>query len=67
MRPEPRRTAARLGLDQRTIRWLEAHGYLQRLALNEPEIRVRLYLAHLAHLRSQAAGEPDRRGSVTSN
>jgi hypothetical protein len=50
MRPEPRRTAERLGLDQAAIRWLEAHGHLQRLALSEPEIRARLYHAHLAHL-----------------
>ena len=57
MRP-PRRTAERLGLDQRTIGWLEAHGHLERLARTEPEIRARLYHAHLAHLGSEGAGEP---------
>jgi hypothetical protein len=31
-----------LGLDQRTIRWLEAHGHLERLALTEPQIHARL-------------------------
>jgi hypothetical protein len=65
MRPEPRRTAERLGLDRRTIRWLEAHGLLQRLALTEPEIRARLYHAHLAHLRSEGAGDPVAPGSAT--
>ena len=43
MRPDPRRTAERLGLDQRTIRWRETHSHLQRLALTGPEIRARLY------------------------
>ena len=65
MRPARQRMAARLGLDEPTIRWLEARGYLRRLALTEPEIHARLYHAHLAHLRSQAAGEPVGRGSAT--
>ena len=56
MRPEPRKTAERLGLDQGTIRWLEAHGRLQRLSLTETEIHARLYHAHLAHLRSEGVG-----------
>ena len=58
MRPEPRKTAERLGLDQGTIRWLDAHGRLQGLSLTEPEIRARLYHAHLAHVRSESAGDP---------
>jgi hypothetical protein len=42
MHPEPQKTAERLGLDQRTIRWLEANGHLERLALTEPQIHARL-------------------------
>ena len=55
MRPEPHRVALRLGLGEATIRRLQARGYLRRLALSEPEIRERLYRAHLAYLRG---GEP---------
>ena len=66
MRPEPRRTAERLGLDQRTIRWLEAHGHLQRLALTETEVRARLFQAHLTHLRSANTGDRVAPGSTTS-
>jgi hypothetical protein len=66
MRPDLRRTAERLGLDRRTIRWFEAHGHLQRLALTEREIRARLYRAHLAHLRLDGAGDPIAPGSTTS-
>jgi len=65
MRAEPRRMAERLGLDQRTIRWLEANGHVQRLALTEPEIRARLYHAHLAYLRLEpAAGAIARRSAI---
>jgi hypothetical protein len=39
-----------LGLDETTIRRLQAHGYLSRFALAEPEIRQRLYRAHLTYL-----------------
>jgi hypothetical protein len=56
MHPEPEQVAARLGLDEPTIRWLQGRGLLRRLALTEPEIRARLYDAHLAHLRSRADG-----------
>ena len=66
MRTEPGRTAERLGLDQRTIRWLEEHGQLQQLAPTEPEIRARLYNAHLAYLRPEGAGDPVAPGSATS-
>jgi hypothetical protein len=61
MRPDPRRVAARLGLDEPTIRRLEVRGYLRRLALAEPQIHARLYHAHLAHLHSQATSRPGRR------
>lgn len=50
MQPQPDRVAARLGLDEPTIARLRARGRLERLALTEPEIRERLYRAHLAHL-----------------
>jgi len=57
MELEPHRIAARLGFDEPTIRRLGAGGYLHRLALSEPQIRARLYRAHLAHLHSQARGQ----------
>jgi hypothetical protein len=66
MRPEPRRTAERLGLDQGAIRWLEVHGHLQRLALSEPEIRARLYHAHLAHLLPRTIPGPAPREASTA-
>jgi hypothetical protein len=56
MQPEPQRVAARLGLDERTITRLGARGYLCRLALTEPQIRARLYHAHLAYLLARRAG-----------
>jgi hypothetical protein len=61
MRLDPQQVAARSGLDQPTIRRLQERGYLRRLALTEPEMRARLYHAHLAHLRSQAAGRTSLR------
>jgi hypothetical protein len=67
MRSETWKTAERMGLDERTIRWLETHGHLQRLALTEPEIHARLYHAHLAHLRSTGVGESVAPGSAISN
>jgi hypothetical protein len=54
MRPRAKQAAARLGLDETTIRWLEARGYLRRLPPTEAEIRARLYHARLAYLRSLA-------------
>ena len=61
MQPEPHRVAARLGLDEPTIGRLEARGHLRRLALTEPQIRARLYCAHLAFLLARAGG---KRGGV---
>jgi hypothetical protein len=52
--------AARLGLDETTIRRLQTRGHLRRLTLTQPEIRERLYHAHLAYLLSPAG---DTRGS----
>jgi hypothetical protein len=47
MHPEPHQVAMRLGLDKATIGRLQACGYLSRLSLTDPEIRHRLYFAHL--------------------
>jgi hypothetical protein len=57
---EPDRVAARLGLDETTIARLRMPVRLDRLALTEPEIRERLYRAHLAYLRdaSRLHGKP---------
>jgi hypothetical protein len=53
MQPHPDQVAARLGLDETTIARLRARGRLERLALTQPEIRERLYRAHLAYLDAQ--------------
>ncbi len=66
MRPQPHSVAARLGLDETTIRRLRARGHLPRLALTEPEIRERLYHAHLAHALAHAAGNLGGEGTVVS-
>jgi hypothetical protein len=52
----PREVAQRLGLNETTIARLQARGYLDRLALTEPQIRERLYHAHLAHLPRRLVG-----------
>ena len=61
MRPEPQQVAARLGLDEPTIRRLKARGHLCLLAQTESEIRARLYHAHLAHLRRTQTERQGRR------
>ncbi len=50
--------AACLGLDEATLRRLQARGYLRTFDLSEAEIRERLYRAHRRHLlaRSQHSG-----------
>jgi hypothetical protein len=53
MQLHPDQVAARLGLDEITIARLRARGQLERLALTEPEIRERLYRAHLAYLHAR--------------
>ena len=65
MRPKPHRVAVRLGLDEATIGRLQARGYLGRLALTEPEIRERLYRAHLAYLLTRVGGKGDGRRRTT--
>jgi hypothetical protein len=57
MRPEPHRVAASLGFDETTICRLAARGHLCRLALTEPQIRVRLYRAYDAYLLTRAEEE----------
>ena len=66
MRPEPEQVAARLGLDETTIRRLQARGYLGRLALTEAEISERLYRAHLASLLSPAGRDQGGHGGLVS-
>jgi hypothetical protein len=43
--------AERLGLPQEAVRRLQRRGFLRRLDLDEREIRVRLWEAHVASLR----------------
>jgi len=43
MAPDPKQTAARLGLDEVLLRRLEARGLLARLALTDSQVRERLY------------------------
>jgi hypothetical protein len=56
MRPEPHHVAVRLGFDEATIRRLHARGHLSRLVLTEPEIRERLYHAHVADALARTGG-----------
>lgn len=51
-----------MGFDEKLIGRLETWGHLRRLALSEPQIRARLYCAHLAYLSAQA----DRTGRLRS-
>jgi hypothetical protein len=69
MQTHPDQVAARLGLDETTVARLRAHGQLERLALTQPEIRERLYRAHLAYLDAQrrsteGSGAAERTSSV---
>jgi hypothetical protein len=71
MQPRSERVATRLGLDETTIARLQARGQLERLALTEPDIRERLYRAHLAYLRArtrctEASGGANGRGLTRS-
>ena len=47
------RIAKRLGLTDAVICQLQAHGYLQRLALTAQELDARIYRAHLAYLEKR--------------
>jgi hypothetical protein len=64
MSADTRRVAARLGLDEATIAWLEVRGHLITLAVAEHELRERLYRAHLAHLDKRADYVRRTRGSA---
>lgn len=48
------RIAKRLGLTDAVICQLQAHGYLQRLAVTAHELDARIYRAHLAYLKRDA-------------
>jgi hypothetical protein len=50
MTTDPRVIAARLGIDEPTVRQLQARGYLLRLDATDAEIRERLLVAHVRAL-----------------
>ena len=50
MATDPRIIAARLGVDELTIRRLQARGYLRRLDASETEVRELLLSANLRAL-----------------
>jgi hypothetical protein len=56
-RHDANRIARRLGLPQEAVRTLQRHGLLQRLDLDEHELRRRLWRGHLAHLRRAASAQ----------
>ena len=64
MRTDPRVVARWFGLDEKTIGRLEARGHLSGLTLTEPDIRYRLYRAHLAYLRSNKGPVDPLAGAV---
>ena len=66
MPPHADRVAARLGFDGTTITGLRARRHLDRLALTEPEIRDRLYRAHLTYLRTRAGCTESSGAPITS-
>jgi hypothetical protein len=57
MTTDPRTIAVRLGIDEATVRELQARGYLLRLDATEAEIRERLLIAHLGATRHPSRGE----------
>jgi hypothetical protein len=62
---DPRRVAARLGIDEAVVERLQARGYLRALALEDAEIRERLYLAHASLFpAARAAGSRSRHPST---
>ena len=46
-----RTIAERLGLPQEAVRRVQRRGFLRRLDLDDREIRLRLWRAHLAFVR----------------
>jgi hypothetical protein len=55
MTTDPRVIAARLGIDEPTVRQLQARGHLLRLDATEAEIRERLLMANVRALHSRDA------------
>jgi hypothetical protein len=53
---DPRAIAERLGVPEGAVRGVQRHGFLRRLALEDGEIRARLWRAH-TELRPRAAAE----------
>jgi hypothetical protein len=52
--PDAEAVAKRLGLTEAVIRRLRAHGKLQRLSLDDRDVRERLYAAHVAFVLRNA-------------
>jgi len=48
--PDAKLVAERLGLTEPVIRQLQAHGYLERLAIDEDELHARLLRGYLDSL-----------------
>jgi hypothetical protein len=53
--PDPYAVARQLGLDGTVVRLLRERGHLAKLALDQAEIRLRLYRGHYAYQRARAA------------
>ena len=49
--------AERLGLTEPVIRQLQAHGYFERLAIDEEELRARMLRGYLGWLTSSTPDE----------
>ncbi|HSC91283.1 MAG TPA: hypothetical protein VLB86_06480 [Gaiellaceae bacterium] len=55
MATDARTIAARLGIDELTVRRLQARGHLLRLDASDDEVRERLYRATVRRLRPRRA------------
>jgi hypothetical protein len=51
-----RAIAERLGVPQEAVRSVQRRGFLRRLDLDDREIRLRLWRAHLAFVRRRVGG-----------
>jgi hypothetical protein len=60
MATDPRIIAARLGVDELTVRRLQARGHLLRLDVSEEQVRARLLAANVRalHLRDVPPEDP---------
>ena len=60
MTTDPRIIAGRLGIDEQTVRQLQARGHLLRLDATDAEIRERLLVANIRalHPRDTPPDEP---------